>query len=56
LITGFNDINGSNAGPKFNIAFKKIIIWKDEICFYSRHDCLCYELLWMRPLVGYKYD
>jgi hypothetical protein len=26
LITGFNDINGSNAGPKFNIAFKKIII------------------------------
>jgi hypothetical protein len=23
LITGFNDINGSNAGPKFNIAFKK---------------------------------
>jgi hypothetical protein len=23
LITGFNDRNGSNAGPKFNIAFFK---------------------------------
>jgi hypothetical protein len=28
LITGFNDINGSNAGPKFNIAFLKKLLFE----------------------------
>jgi hypothetical protein len=63
LITGFNNINGSNAGQKSKIAFKvknyyfkgvhseKKFVFSQDVTF-----CLGFEIFWKRTLADGRYD